>query len=95
MYASYYLNRATRPGSGISLLNKEHNKTELLGKFSSITNHYEILSVRTTDTIFALLYRTPDGDMKVFFYPLSLISRICKREEKFVSRKSLRSLRIR
>lgn len=63
---TYYLNRTSRRGGGVSLLINDSMSCELLKEFSASTDDYEVLCAETRDIIFAVCYRPPDGALNVF-----------------------------
>uniref|UniRef100_A0A0K8R810 Putative outcast ele5 orf1-h 1e-40-j 4 n=1 Tax=Ixodes ricinus TaxID=34613 RepID=A0A0K8R810_IXORI len=66
-YSSYVLNRTSRRGGGVCLLVNKSIKCELWDDYCCITQDYEMLSVRTGNTVISVLYRPPDG-RSVFFF---------------------------
>lgn len=66
LYRSFYINRTTKRGGGLSILTKDP-ACELVSDFSCITPDYEALCLRSNQNIYAVMYRPPKGDLEVFF----------------------------
>lgn len=64
---TFYLNRTSRRGGGVSLLIDDSMKTDLLTDFCCITNDYEMLCVESKCLLLATCSRPPDGDYCTFF----------------------------
>lgn len=63
---TFYLNRLTRRGGGVSLLMSDLIPCDILPNFSRTTSDYEVLCVHSEKDLFAVCYRPPDGVLAHF-----------------------------
>lgn len=85
-YDQFYLNRSTRRGGGIALLTTKRKNCTIVPEFSTITDHYEILTVQSKNDIISVLYRPPNGNIPCFinFYE-SFLEYVCKYNFRLIS----------
>lgn len=65
-YVSYFLNRSDKRGGGIMLLANKRFQCELIDSFTQITDDFEVLTVKSSNAIFSVLYRPPGGNVHSF-----------------------------
>lgn len=67
LYHTYFLNRTAKRGGGVAILATRGTVCELLSDFSTVTDDYEVLSLRVNKNIVSVVYRPPDGNILNFF----------------------------
>lgn len=65
-YKSFFLNRSSRRGGGVSLLVSNELKSDTLDQYCVCSDDYEILTVITGDMVLSVIYRPPDGNISNF-----------------------------
>lgn len=66
-YKSFFLNRHDRRGGGVLQFVSEQLSCSLLSDFSKINIDYEALTLQYKTYVFAVIYRPPNGNLKIFF----------------------------
>lgn len=67
-YVSYFLNRSDKRGGGIMLLVNKTYQCELIDSFTQITDDFEVLTVKSRNAVFSVLYRPPGGNVNIFLH---------------------------
>lgn len=67
MYNSYFLNRTECRGGGVALIVKADISCEMLSDYCCVHNDYEMLSLLIGESIIAVCYRPPSGNLSSFF----------------------------
>lgn len=70
MYRSFCINRTAKRGGGVAILTKD-SLCELVSDFSCMTQDYEILCLHSKQSVFAVVYRPPNGNIEAFFFNFS------------------------
>lgn len=65
-YKNFSVCRAQKRGGGVAMYVSDALSPKLLPQFTAVTPNYEALSVLVNNTIFAVLYRPPSGDVNHF-----------------------------
>lgn len=66
-YRIFFLNRTNRRGGGVAIYVDSSLKFELVSEFSTITNDYEMLTIKLNRDIVSVLYRPPGANASLFF----------------------------
>uniref|UniRef100_A0A6B0UAN4 Putative tick transposon n=1 Tax=Ixodes ricinus TaxID=34613 RepID=A0A6B0UAN4_IXORI len=68
MYKSYFLNRSTGRGGGVSLMVRENASGQVLEELSRVNEDFEVLSLLVDRNIVSVFYRPPGGCTTQFFF---------------------------
>lgn len=77
-YDNFFLNRPERRGGGVAVLVKKTKNCCLVSDFSTVTDDYEIVTVKNRSDVISVLYRPPSGNIARFmeFYE-SFLDYVC------------------
>lgn len=65
-YTTYFINRSSKRGGGVLLMAKNNSRCHLVASHSYVTCDYEVLTVKSRDTLFCVLYRPPGSNVSNF-----------------------------
>lgn len=65
-YSHFFLNHTGKRGGGIALHVKRGIHCDVLEEFTCTTPHYEVLSVKSDNILFVVIYRPPTGNVSNF-----------------------------
>lgn len=60
-YNNFYLNRKEKRGGGVSIYVRQDIRGEILETYTEMTEDFEILTVRSNNLIFSVVYRPPSA----------------------------------
>lgn len=78
MYECYFLNRTESRGGGVAIMIKADLSCEMLTDYCCIDKDYEMLSLLIGQSIIAVCYRPPSGNVSSFFAYLESFFRVCE-----------------
>lgn len=64
---NFIQNRSSGRGGGVSLMVRKHISCEILPQYSCENQDYEVLTLLSSQNIFGVVYRVPDGNLRNFY----------------------------